>query len=77
LLTAITDDEQIWQGLFPTVGSNVSTSKGGGKKKVDFQWALCVALFKEHPKYALLFGQVATAKDRGVWTMKIKNRLRT
>ncbi|KZT21628.1 hypothetical protein NEOLEDRAFT_1073284, partial [Neolentinus lepideus HHB14362 ss-1] len=81
LITAITDDSEIKQGLFPAPGANVSTSQGGGKPKADHYWALCIALFSEHEDYRDHFarvnrGSTTSTKDRTLWGDKIKNRLR-
>ncbi|KZT23925.1 hypothetical protein NEOLEDRAFT_1068559, partial [Neolentinus lepideus HHB14362 ss-1] len=51
LITAITDDSEIKQGLFSAPGANVSTNQGGGKPKADHYWALCIALFSKHEDY--------------------------
>jgi hypothetical protein len=76
LISAITDDAEIKQGLFPPPGANVSTKNGGGKPKTEHQWALCVALFTEHPVYSPSFALVESAKDKERWVNKIKNRLK-
>lgn len=76
LISAITDDAEIKQGLFPPPGANVSTKNGGGKPKTEHQWALCVALFTEHPIYGPSFALVESAKDKERWVNKIKNRLK-
>ncbi|KAG1753547.1 uncharacterized protein EDB91DRAFT_1242530 [Suillus paluster] len=52
LLSAITDDPDIKQGLFPSPGTN---PRAGGKTKATYHWALCVILFKEHPDYKSAF----------------------
>ncbi|KAG1809535.1 hypothetical protein EV424DRAFT_1300903, partial [Suillus variegatus] len=44
LLSAITDDPDIKQGLFPSPGANLRT---GGKTKAAYHLVLCVILFKE------------------------------
>jgi hypothetical protein len=75
LIAAITDDAAIKQGLFPSPGANVSTSKGGGKPKTDHQYALAVTLFSEHPKYSEVFTLATTSKEKVVWAKRIKNRL--
>jgi hypothetical protein len=75
LISAITDDPAIKQGLFPSPGANVSTSKGGGKPKTDHQFALAAALFSEHPKYCEVFKLATSSKERAVWAKWIKNRL--
>jgi hypothetical protein len=52
LLAAITDDPRIKQGLYPSPGANVSSSKGGGQKKTTWQWQLALLVFSDHPKYS-------------------------
>lgn len=76
LLTALTDNPEIQQALYPDVGANVSTSRGGGKPKTDHQWELCVCVFKNHPKYGAAFALAKTKAQRTTWTNKIKNHLR-
>jgi hypothetical protein len=66
LIAAITDNITIKQGLFPSPGANVSTSKGGGKLKTDHQYALAVTLFSKHPKYSEVFMLATTSKDKEV-----------
>ncbi|KAG1884396.1 hypothetical protein F4604DRAFT_1513421, partial [Suillus subluteus] len=46
LLSAIMDDTNIKQGLFPSPGANPRT---GGKTKAVYHWAICVTLFENHP----------------------------
>jgi hypothetical protein len=75
LISAITDDPAIKQGLFPSPGANVSTSKGGGKPKTDHQFALAAALFSEHSKYCEVFKLATSSKKKAVWAKRIKNRL--
>jgi hypothetical protein len=77
LISAITDDEIIRQGLFPGHGSNVSTSRGGGKKKIDHQYELAKHLFWDHEKYGEAFQLARDPKSKNWWAMKIKNRLST
>jgi hypothetical protein len=75
LITAITDNDTIKQGLFPGRGGNVSTAKGGGKKKIDHQYKLAKALFSDHEKYRDAFSLAKDAKEKNQWAMRIKNRL--
>ncbi|KAH9984742.1 hypothetical protein BJV74DRAFT_797146 [Russula compacta] len=75
VISASTDDATIKQGLFPSPGANVSTSKGGGKPKTDHQFALAVALFSEHPKYCEVFKWATSSKEKTVWAKWIKNCL--
>jgi hypothetical protein len=74
LLTALTDDPVIKQGLFPGQGGNASTVQGGGKKKIDHQYQLATAIFENHMKYSSQFKLATEPKQR---TNKIKNRLNT
>jgi hypothetical protein len=75
LLTALTDDPVIKQGLFPSPGANVSTAQGGGKKKTDHHYALATALFATHPDYSAAFQLAQTSKQKSLWGLKIKNRI--
>ncbi|KDQ16954.1 hypothetical protein BOTBODRAFT_172568 [Botryobasidium botryosum FD-172 SS1] len=79
LIYAIESNPEIKQGLFPPPGGHVSTSKGGGKSKVDHQWAICEILFSDNPVYSSAFAAAAagTAKDRLQWLNKVKNRIST
>jgi hypothetical protein len=74
---AITDNDSIKQGLFPACGANVSTAKGGGKKKIDHQYDLAKALFAlaDHEKYHEAFAAAQDSKQKNVWAMKVKNCL--
>jgi hypothetical protein len=82
LISAITDDRKIKQALFPSPGSNVSSSKGGGKPKTEYHWLLCQILFTDHPTYQDAFQKVLECSDvkraaalRRLWANKIKNQL--
>jgi len=83
-ISAITNDgPMIKQALFPSPGSNVSGSKGGGKPKMDFHWQLCQILFTDHKTYgpALHKAEGCTvvkkwAALKRTWGIKIKNRLK-
>ncbi|KAJ7835272.1 hypothetical protein B0H14DRAFT_3871181 [Mycena olivaceomarginata] len=76
LLTGISENKDIKRALFPPVGPNASTSKGGGKTKVAAQWQLCIALFGDDPKYKDVIAAATTPKEQLVWANKVKNRLR-
>ena len=83
LISAITDDPKIKQALFPSPGSNVSGSKGGGKPKTDFHWQLCQILFTNHDTYGAALQKVEECTDqkkavalKRTWGIKIKNRLK-
>jgi hypothetical protein len=79
LLAAITDDPRIKQGLFPSPGANVSSSKGGGQKKTTWQWQLALHVFSDHPKYSAAIKSAScegASKLQGVWSDKIRNRLK-
>lgn len=77
LLTAITDDLDIQNALFPPPGSNASTKHGGGKRKADHHWELCKMIFTGHPEYGPTFESIKSgdAGERRRWSSKIKNRL--
>jgi hypothetical protein len=64
LLSALTDDPVIKQGLFPGQGGNVSTAQGGGKKKIDHQYQLAKAIFGDHKKYGQLFRLATEPKQK-------------
>lgn len=67
----------IKQSLFPPCGLNASTTNGGGQKKVDAQWQLCVLLLGKIAKYKDAIAAVKDAKGKLAWANKIKNRIRT
>ncbi|KAH9923417.1 uncharacterized protein BXZ73DRAFT_79483 [Epithele typhae] len=48
LLDSIEQDEDMMRGLFPGSGGNTSTQRGGGKKKIEYHWALAKILFENH-----------------------------
>ena len=82
LITIITDDQTIKQALFPSPGSNSSSSKGGGKPKTEFHWMICKLLFTNHSVYSEAFKKVELCNNakkkaalRRTWGNKIKNRL--
>ena len=76
LINNIMDDDNIRQGLFPDVGGNVSTGKGGGKTKAEWHEILAKRVFSEHTQYGTLFARTAnTTSGLKVWTLKIKNRI--
>lgn len=82
LLAAITDDPRIKQGLFPSPGANVSSSKGGRQKKTTWQWQSAVLVFSDHPKYSAAIARASNGKGasasklQGVWSDRIRNRLK-
>ncbi|KAF9562394.1 hypothetical protein CPC08DRAFT_761522 [Agrocybe pediades] len=83
LLTAISEDQDIKQGLFPAPGGNVSTARGGGKKKTVWQWKVAVDIFQNHPQYGPAFQKVLdmtpgppATRAKTVWGDKIKNRIK-
>ena len=82
LITAITDDPNIKQGLFPPPGPNASSAKGGGKKKILWQWKVAVAI-KDHPLYSTAFATAYNCTDpklkpklQTLWAEKIKSRIK-
>ena len=70
LLSAITDNQDIEQGLYPSPRVHVSTTKGGGKWKAMWQWKLAVHMFQNHQKYSEVF---AHALKDGCSTSKLQN----
>jgi hypothetical protein len=76
LLTGISENKFIKRALFPPVGTNASTSKGGGKTKVATQWQLSAVLFGDGPKYKDSIAAATTPKEQLVWASKVKDRLR-
>ncbi|OJA11514.1 hypothetical protein AZE42_10946 [Rhizopogon vesiculosus] len=60
-------DAKSKQGLFPPPGANVSTKNSGRKLKTEHQWALCVALFTEHPVYSPSFALIKTVMRNSSW----------
>ena len=72
-IAAITNDPLIKQGLFPSPGTNVSTSKGGGKPKTDHHYMVTVAIFGEHDVYKDTFKLAKGPKEKAVWGKKVKN----
>ena len=77
LISAITDDPVVKQGLFPSPGANVSTSKGDGKPKTDHHYAVALAIFGEHEVHQDAFRLATGPKDKAMWGKKIKNRIQT
>ena len=65
LITAITDNPTIKQGLFPSPGANLSSPKGGGKLKTEYHQQLCDDLFTQHPEYLAAWLAVKNAKGKG------------
>jgi len=47
----ITEDPIIKQGLFPSPGAHVSTTKGGGLSKAHHHKEIIAKMFKDHPVY--------------------------
>lgn len=76
LVNAINDDNDIRQGLFPDVGANASTGKGGGKTKQEWHEIIAKIIFKNHEKYGAQFTSMASSSSgRKAWALKIKNRI--
>lgn len=71
LLSAITDDAEIKQGLYPSPGQG--TRKVANK--TDYQYAVARAIFAGHPTYKVAFARATTPKEKKLWGRKIKNRL--
>ena len=75
LISAITDDPIIKQGLFPSPGAHVSTSKGGGKPKTNHHYVVALVIFSEHSIYHDMFNLMMGPKEKAVWGKKIKNQI--
>jgi hypothetical protein len=76
MLTEITEDEDIKQGLFPAPGSN---PRNQGVPKTHWHWIVCEKLFSEHEGYKTRFQVLqdkGTPKQKEVWHTKIKNKLK-
>ncbi|KAJ6614407.1 hypothetical protein B0H10DRAFT_2221284 [Mycena sp. CBHHK59/15] len=78
LITAIEEDEEIQDGLFPGVGGIPQT---GGKPKKHHYYKLACILFLDHPDYKEIFQinpkhtAVQLNAQRKLWTEKVKNKL--
>ncbi|KAG1901710.1 uncharacterized protein F5891DRAFT_950210, partial [Suillus fuscotomentosus] len=55
LISAVTSDDTIQKGLYPEPGANASIKNGGGAKKTEHHWALCIVLFDGHKEYGSAF----------------------
>ncbi|KAJ7081709.1 hypothetical protein C8R44DRAFT_894942 [Mycena epipterygia] len=79
LIALVFENKNIKQSLYPPCGLNASTTNGGGKKKVDAQWQLCVLLLGDITKYKdaiAAIDAVNNSKGNLSWANKMKNRLR-
>lgn len=78
LIALIAEDKFIKQSLYPPCGPNASTTKGGGKPKVEAQFELARLLLGDDEKYkASIEAAASNPKDRLGYANKIKNRLST
>ncbi|KAJ3964110.1 hypothetical protein EV361DRAFT_812588, partial [Lentinula raphanica] len=84
LISCITENEVIKNGLFPGPGANVSSAKGGGLSKTEHQFNAFEAAFGEDPDWQPLIAlakdkspenKAASSKMRKNLAGKIKNRL--
>ncbi|EIN04728.1 hypothetical protein PUNSTDRAFT_138373 [Punctularia strigosozonata HHB-11173 SS5] len=75
LISAVEDNEDIKQALFPGVGANVSTGRGGGKPKTEFQYMVAAEVFGKHDSFKDEFHAAKTSKEKKLWSDKIKNRI--
>ncbi|KAF6755644.1 hypothetical protein DFP72DRAFT_1067447 [Ephemerocybe angulata] len=66
LITIINENNEIKQGLFPGVGGNLSTQKGGGQPKTHWHWQVALGLFQDHEDYGSSF-QSDKIKNRIKW----------
>ncbi|KAF8998827.1 hypothetical protein BDQ17DRAFT_1328618 [Cyathus striatus] len=62
LISKMTTDMKIKNGLFPPPGGHLSTTKGGGKKKTDWHWKLAIAMFEKHDVFGESFKLVLDAQ---------------
>ncbi|CAK5263855.1 unnamed protein product [Mycena citricolor] len=70
----------IKNGLFPSRGPNVSTARGGGKKKAAHYFSLAKLVLGVEPEYKKAIEEAEKAKlagERNFWGNKIKNRIAT
>ncbi|THU86875.1 hypothetical protein K435DRAFT_804763 [Dendrothele bispora CBS 962.96] len=81
MVSAITDDSVIKQGLFPSPGTVVydkhgNQIKSNSKPKSEYHWLLAKAIFENHSKYGDSFKAAShTAGEQAWWKNKIKNKL--
>ncbi|KAF8168376.1 hypothetical protein B0H34DRAFT_646167, partial [Crassisporium funariophilum] len=83
LISTITNNPKIKQGLFPAPGGNTSSAKGGGAKKNHWHWKVAKALFSKHPNYAQAISLALDKKNakvcgklQNMWGKKIKNQIK-
>ncbi|KAJ6631919.1 hypothetical protein B0H10DRAFT_1937663 [Mycena sp. CBHHK59/15] len=80
LVSGIESDLEMQDGLFPGVGGIARTA---GKAKTHYYYELSKHCFANHPQYKDVFAIDPTqnkkllAKERKLWTNKIKNRVGT
>ncbi|KDQ21341.1 hypothetical protein BOTBODRAFT_141596 [Botryobasidium botryosum FD-172 SS1] len=74
MINLIEDNPDLKRGLFPPVGANSSTNKGGGKAKVEHHLAVCDALFADHPEYKDVYAQATAPREKAKWANRVKNR---
>ncbi|KAJ6615675.1 hypothetical protein B0H10DRAFT_2220156 [Mycena sp. CBHHK59/15] len=78
LITAIEDDEEIKDGLFPGVGA---IKLSGGKPKTHHYYNLAIKIFGEHTDYKTIFAvnpklnHTQQSDRRKLWTNKCKNKV--
>jgi hypothetical protein len=78
LITAIENDEEIKDGLFPGVGA---IKLSGGKPKTHHYYNLAVKIFGEHTDYKTIFAvnpklnHTQQSDRRKLWTNKCKNKV--
>ncbi|KAF8980406.1 hypothetical protein BDQ17DRAFT_1216739, partial [Cyathus striatus] len=62
LISKMTTNMKIRNGLFPPPGGHLSATKGGGKKKTDWHWKLAIAMFEKHDVFGKSFKLVLDAQ---------------
>lgn len=80
MVTAIENNEETRDGLFPGVGAIKRT---GGKPKTHYYYKIAVELFAEHPTYKDAFAidpnesRALKSQHRKLWIEKTKNKINT
>ncbi|KAJ8092396.1 hypothetical protein PM082_023851 [Marasmius tenuissimus] len=82
IVATILENQTVRQKLYPSPGPNPSAIEGGGMKKSEAHWEICVAIFTDHEEYGDVFKAALKAqsardikKHREPWTRAIKGQL--
>ncbi|KAF8991492.1 hypothetical protein BDQ17DRAFT_1332859 [Cyathus striatus] len=76
LLSHLTSDMDMKNGLFPLPGAHPSSKHEGGSVKADWHWKLAILMFKDHPSYIEAFTAALTTNTASAckpWVDRIKN----